>query len=506
MQKLVSYEDFGAKGDGVADDSAAIQAAHAYANAHALPVKSKAGAAYNLGSKPFTATIATDTDWTDSRFFIDDSDVSARKVPLFQVIGGQTDDAAKSAVQKLKALLTSLIKKQKAIPLDSPLPCDFYCYIENDGVKQYIRKGPNQNSGVAQRDCFIIRRDGSIDGDIDWDYSHLTTAEIIPIDEAMLLLQGGVFETKANSILQENGYDYWHRHITIRRSNVTVCGLVHYITGETSAGQPYAGFLHASKCANLTVEDCFATGHKIYSTIGAAGCPVQMGSYDYLFDSIVHLAIIRCRQNGIHDKTRWGVIATNFCKDTLLDGCIFSRMDTHQGVSSGYTIRRCEFGWMGLNAIGKGLLSIEDTTFTGGSMFNLREDYGSTWNGEVVIKNCRWNARFDGYNANKPVLMRCRNDGTHDFGYPCSMPRKLTIDGLFVNDSPAPPEYAGLTIFFNPDADEDLASAPEQKPFPYKQTEELEIKNLSTASGFPCKISDNPALSARFANYTPSRQ
>ena len=37
--RFVTYEQFGAKGDGVTDDAAAIKAAHDYANEQNLPVR-----------------------------------------------------------------------------------------------------------------------------------------------------------------------------------------------------------------------------------------------------------------------------------------------------------------------------------------------------------------------------------------------------------------------------------------------------------------------------------
>src|SRR5688572_11440738 len=74
-ERSVNYEAFGAVGDGVADDLPAIVKAHAYANAHGLPVQAKAGATYHLGRRALTAIIATDTDWGTSRFIIDDTDV-----------------------------------------------------------------------------------------------------------------------------------------------------------------------------------------------------------------------------------------------------------------------------------------------------------------------------------------------------------------------------------------------------------------------------------------------
>jgi hypothetical protein len=68
----VSYEAFGAVGDGVADDLPAIVEAHAFANAHGLSVQAKPGVTYHLGRRALTAIIATDTDWGTARFIIDE--------------------------------------------------------------------------------------------------------------------------------------------------------------------------------------------------------------------------------------------------------------------------------------------------------------------------------------------------------------------------------------------------------------------------------------------------
>ena len=76
---IIRYEAFGAVGDGKHDDLPAICRAHDHANARGLPVKSDPDATYHLGRKALTAVIATDTDWSTSRFTIDDSkEVEAR--------------------------------------------------------------------------------------------------------------------------------------------------------------------------------------------------------------------------------------------------------------------------------------------------------------------------------------------------------------------------------------------------------------------------------------------
>ena len=58
--EIVTYEAFGAVGDGVADDLPAIVKAHEHANTRGLKVRTKPDATYHLGRKALTVMIATD--------------------------------------------------------------------------------------------------------------------------------------------------------------------------------------------------------------------------------------------------------------------------------------------------------------------------------------------------------------------------------------------------------------------------------------------------------------
>ena len=71
-------------------------------------------------------------------------------------------------------------------------------------------------------------------------------------------------------------------------------------------GHPYSGFIQVSNCANVTLRNCFASAHKTYKTIGAAGTPVSMGSYDYTVNSVVNFTMINCRMDDITDRNRHG--------------------------------------------------------------------------------------------------------------------------------------------------------------------------------------------------------
>lgn len=484
-EKWVSYEDFGALGDGVTDDMAAIVRAHAHANKHGLPVKTRPDAAYHLGGRALTAIIATDTDWNTSRFTVDDTDVEDHKAPIFEV---------QSLLPPDKLEISSL--KRDQAKLDVVADCDCHVLVESSDRLRYIRRGLNQNNGVPQRDSFVLGRDGSVRGAIDWDYDNITLLEAKPIDSVRLTVKGGVFTTIANRMRQDVGYNYWGRGIIITRSNTEIDGVTHYVVGETEYGHPYRGFLEVRQCADITLRNCFGTGHKIYKTIGAAGKPVSMGSYDFHANDVVNFHMINCRMNHINDQTRWGIIATNFCKDILLEDCVLSRMDTHMGVSGSYTIRRCALGYMGLKAIGRGILTVEDSTLYGSSFIHFRPDYGSNWEGDVLIRNCRWVPACGG--CHQPSLISVSNDGMHDFGYPCSMPRQITIDGLAVDDSNHPEDYAGMYFFTQLKRvhNTDSSIAPQDRPFPYACCQTIRVKGLTTASGLKPRLSPDGGMDA----------
>jgi hypothetical protein len=194
----------------------------------------------------------------------------------------------------------------------------------------------------------------------------------------------------------------------------------------------------------------------------------------------------------IHDSTRWGVIGCNLMKNILVQDCVLNRMDVHMGVSGDYIIRRSTLGHAGLNAIGRGRLIVEDSTLYGRNLIRFREDYGSTWDGEVRIRNSRWIPPVG--KADGAVMFGLGNDGTHDFGYPCSMPRVIRIDGLFVDDSKHPLDYQGITFFSDP-----LGAARDTRPFPYRMTERLEVRGLKTASGVPPRVCSNPEVARAIA-------
>jgi len=475
--KLVRYSDFGAKGDGKTDDIDAIAATHAFANLNGLLVKADAGATYYISGKERTAIIQTNTDFGTANFIIDDTEVKNRNSPVFTV-----SSTLKSF--KLKTI-SSLKKNQEKINVPLPGPCLITAI--NSNVKQYIRFGLNQNNGSSQTDIFLVDKNGKVDRNapIIWDFEQITDMTALPIDEKLLKIIGGNFTTIANK--EESKYTYYNRNITIKRSNVLVEGLKHYIKGEGDHGAPYGGFINIAECAYVTVKNTILTGHLAYNTIGAAGKPVTMGTYDLSVNRAVNISFVNCSQtNSIDDSKYWGILGSNFCKNLLYDGCTLSRFDAHQGVANA-TIRNSTLGHMGINAIGSGTLTIENSTVRSRSFVNLRSDYGSTWQGELVIRNCVFVPA-----AGKPInasIINGSNSGQHDFGYTCYMPQTITIENFRIDDSKHLENYQGAAIFanFNPD----MKDSAYQEKFPYVKTKEVILKNITTSSGKALRVSDN---------------
>ncbi|NND07313.1 MAG: hypothetical protein HKN87_13130 [Saprospiraceae bacterium] len=477
---MVHYSDFGAKGDAKTDDIDAIIAAHTFANKEGLPVKADAGATYFIGGKDKTAVVTTDTDFGSAAFIIDDTQVENRNTSVFMV----NSDLESFDLNGI----TSLKRNQDKIAV--PLPSTCLITVTNDHIRRYIRYGLNQNNGSPQTDIFVVKKDGTIDmhAPIIWDFDQITEITALPIDDTPLTITGGRFTTIANQA--ESKYNYHRRNIAIRRSNVVVDGVVHHITGEGDHGAPYRGFIDIRDCAYITVKNCMLTGHKTYRTIGAAGKPVSMGSYDLSINRALNVTISNCSQiNDINDRTYWGVMASNYSKNLTYDSCVFSRFDAHMGVANA-TIRNSTLGHMGINAIGSGALIVENCTLYGRTLVNLRRDYGSTWQGAFIIRNCTFIPAGGGRTS--ASLIGGYNAGQHDFGYTCYMPKTIIIDNLHIDDSNHPKDYEGPALFanFNPE----MKSDSYKERFPYVKTEKVVLKNVTTTSGRDLRRSENPYM------------
>lgn len=488
-QRYVTYEEFGAVGDGVYDDQAAIVAAHEAANRLRLPVKAGDGKTYFIGKGAQVAIIKTDTDFGTAHFIINDVETENYRQNIFRVESEWTP----YPLEGLHAL------KRGQTNIGLRLPQQSMLEVANEQRRVYIRHGLNQNNGTAAREVFVADKRGRVrqSTPIVWDYDTLTAVTVYPMDRQTLTLKGGTFTTIANQA--PSAYDYRGRGILIQRSNVRVEGLTHYVQGELDHGAPYSGFLYVDHAADVIVSHCVFTAHKTYQTIGSAGKPVSMGSYDIGANAAINLKYAHCRQTtSIDDSSYWGLFGSNFCKDLKMDHCVFSRFDAHQGVAN-VTLTDCQFGYMGVCMVGFGTARIERCEVRAHSLVSLRDDYGSSWEGEMLIRHCTWRPMWP---YDTMSMINGTNSGRHDFGYHCCLPRRIVVDGLEIDDSlPAQKEaFAGPCLFGTFGRDAQATGL-----FPFTIEGEATLKGVTVKSGKELSVSRNPDLFSEMTIRFPGR-
>ncbi|MDR3318644.1 MAG: hypothetical protein LBS99_04335 [Clostridiales bacterium] len=475
-EQFIYYGDYGAAGDGVTDDFEAILKTHEAANAAGVSVRADAGATYYIGGADKTVKVRTNTDWGDAKFIIDDVDAENRNAWVFNVSSALSSSPVKT-VETLK-------KNQEKLNLS--LPYNSLIVATDDTTKRYIREGVNANDGASQTDVFVVDKSGNVDPDapILWDFDNISSMTAYPIDTKPLTVKGGFFTTIANRGQANEGY--FARGIRVTRSNTLLTGIYHGVEGEGDHGSPYTGFISAANCADVTVADCMLTGHRVYLNVKPTGT-AQQGTYDMNANRAVNLTVENCAQtNDINNSFWWGIFTSNYSKNIVFDGVTFSRFDAHQGVANA-TVRNSVLGWQGISIIGSGTLLVENTEVRAANFLNLRNDYGSTWEGELIVNGCRYVPNNGG--TSDPVLITGSNGGQHNFGYDCYMPRTIAIDGLVIEDTNTLSGYRGPKLFANFNAANTGAAYVEK--YPYTVTEEVLIRNLTVMSGKAYTVSAN---------------
>ena len=449
--KIVKYSDFGAVGDGVTDDFDAIVAAHEYANAHSLRVEADKDATYYIGAQRKTAIVKTDVDWGNAHFIIDDTNVP-REDAGFWVFSIRPEGSSFNV-----DLPDNYSLKRSDTNIGLTFENGVLLLIENRNRRVYIRTGATlANSGATQREIILVDKNGNINPDtpLIFDYEPVTHMTAYPVDDEPLLIQGGVFTTYANAGGDARKWCGYTRGIQVLRSNTTVRNVVHYIekepeiTDEESKNSscPYIGFFHASRTNNVVFDSCVMTCHRAY----------RHGTYDTLADLANGISWKNCSQTDALNRFSqgyWGVMASNYVKNLAFDGCALTRFDAHCGVHN-VTIKNSEIGEI-INLVGSGKCHIENTSVTSGFwpfFIRLREDYGATWEGDLIIKNCKLCVQRSAASA---YLLRSYWS-EHYYGYNCYFPN-LYVDGFSVEYLDGAPYEGRLSVFKNiADTDEDL--------------------------------------------------
>ena len=450
----IYYKDFGAKGDGTTDDFFAIKACHDEANKYGHTVNGTKGHTYYIGAANGTESIEvkTDTYWNLCSFVFDDRDVPNPKEgknylsSIFLIL----PDKESYTLTDSKLPFTSLLSGSETAGSWKPGERVMVALYDNT-KRHYIRYGANMDNGKAQSELIIVNADGTIDPDtpVVWDYTTVSKMVVYPCDDAPITFSGGykgqedvnevgIFEnfnsfergtvyTYLNDAPSE--YKYFARNFLITRSNVTIKNIEHFVdehTAETSA--PYTGFIRLSNCTDITVEGMVFDKQKRFFTTGASGANSNMGTYEIAAEYANRVTWRNCRQYNYFTEdggvVGHGIMGTNYCKNLTFDNMVASSFDAHCNLYNA-TIKNTTCS--NLLFIGSGTIVFDNVViYTDGNSaaLILRDDYGSTWRGDIKFKDIVLKTSKD-----KPTLsLISAAYHNHNFGYACYLPENIELD------------------------------------------------------------------------------
>ena len=472
LDQTIFYSDYGVTQSDNICCREQIYDVHAKANEKGYKVFADYGAKYYIASVGRSVIIDTDVEWGNAQFVIDDSEVTPEKRGNWIFTLLERTDSYK--IDTIKTLDRNMTNLGMTFPQSSIVT--FY----DDKTTHYVRYGGNADNGQTKRDSVVVDKNGNIDMDapLMWDFDNITSITVLPIEEETRYISGGIFTTIANQAPSE--YTYYARGLKVNRSNTELNGIKHYITGEGATGAPYNGFLSINNCAYVTVKNCVFTGHKTYQSPTTA-----MGSYDIGMGNAISVYFINCTQaNDINDSKYWGVSGTNYCKNFVYDGCILSRFDAHKGVANA-AIKNSVIGHAGASIIGYGTLLIENSTFFTNKIINLRSDYGSSWEGDIIIRNCT----VSPLSQSNITVITGSNQGEHDFGYPCYVGTSVVIDGLTVDNAKKAYIFANLNS--------KCTSESYTPKYPFYAPETVTVKNITISVKEGLLVSPNEYFFAK---------
>ena len=418
--------------------------------------------------------------------------------------------------------------------------------ITNSTHKDFIRHGANQSGGNNRNDVFVVDVDGTVDKStpVAYGFDNVTKLEIFRADDTPIVFENGNFQNICCKTVAKTNFDCkyhaYYRGLCIFRTNVTVKNIKHTMVDEPDIGDyeatdykedelhstygsrhesyPYYGFFYIYNTYNFHAYDSELTGHTTYyedkpataSTGGDIPDPVAMGSYDLIVEYSSHVYLDNVTQpceTGLGDQRYWGIMSSNGAKNMFFTGCEINRFDAHRGFWNAELVNTT-IGHT-FHIVGGGYFLADGVTkLTGEQFMASRGDYGATFRGDGIVKDCSFPAYY-AYNTNRGGVQSSstyssvviynagfssgnsgfsdKNDNTKehsgaywlwDFGYTCYMPINIVIDNF---QSSA----ATINVFnmlpnkvFNYNYDPNDVHA-ESVKYPYIRTESIVLKNMS---------------------------
>jgi len=464
----LTYECFGAVGDGKTNDYFAIKKAHDFANMEYakkgifLTVYATSGKIYYLGSnkingKSYPITVITDVDWQNASFIVDDtdSDVDTSK-SLFNVVSLMSVSTGKAIVEykddissevwqyknipknsnNLKSLVDAILNDSKVM---SPTQKTYFnstnviaLALNDSGVKFY--RSANTSNFYNKTELILVDRNtGEVLNDVENDYSEVTRIRAWPIPNRPISLKNAIFITRTLNQavnLNDRNNAYVQRNIYINfTGNVHVSNVVHFLdenykknnNQNNPIGNAYYGFIRLYNSAYIKLSNLALTPHNFAKYNSGRN---SYGTYDLTFDMTSFLNIDKlvyacntdphtCYDNTIVNDNVWGLIGSNESKNVFITNSTVNRIDAHRGIRNLY-ISDTTIGSKGLVLTGSNYFYAKNLVVDrADQIIELRKDYGSSWDGVMILNHIKYVVSD---RSSSPTIITSNNE-QKNYGY-----------------------------------------------------------------------------------------
>lgn len=415
---------YGAKADGVTDDSQALFNLHTYANSIGAKVKYPKGT-YFIGQMR-NIPIKTSVDFGEAILVFDES----------KALGGYADKSWFSidSTQPLTDILTSIDKTAllsqwkrgaSSIPALATYENKIVFVENNNDILVKRTNGLNYH----RKDKVFIDRNGAVSGDICFTFSDFTSVKVKDTENHYIKLTGGTFElTGVTSTLVSRG-TYYGPIFNIKRCRTVLENMIFKLKNGNSDSllDPTMGCWSTNYVYDLEFNNIRVFPRE-KDREGTAN-DVASGTYGFVFFDSMNVRMKNVFGMADGDMY-WGVMQSEYLKDFYAENCRLKRVDAHVWGYNFY-VTNCKLGDNGISLYGGGDLIIKDTTVNAGSSPNptfvrLREDFGCTWDGDVVIENGRLICG-NGDATSRMRVFQTYHDDSWDFGHDLVLFRNIKI-------------------------------------------------------------------------------